>query len=168
MTASICEGTFWDFYAVAERLRPQDRRELAVTRDVDDFFSLAMDAYDSFYSRIAFHEDKPALAFGAVEVNSSVAQVWAFGTADAVHVLRPVTRFIKRSMIPCLLSQGVREARAISHPDNHAAHRWLKFLGFTLKATIPGVGSRKEDMLLFRTSADVYRRNAVQLEFAAA
>jgi hypothetical protein len=62
-------------------------------------------------------------------------------------------------MIPLLVNSGVIYAQAVSHPGNHAAHRWLQRLGFSLKATVPGVGGRKEDMLLFVTSADVHQRN---------
>ena len=57
-------------------------------------------------------------------------------------------------MIPEILRSGVIEAQAVSHPANTVSHRWLKFLGFRLKATITGVGDRKEDMLLFTVSAN--------------
>ena len=97
---------------------------------------------------------RPVFAFGAAEIeNEPRVHVWAFGSLDAVQALKPVTRYIRKLMIPEILRFGFVEAQAVSHPANQTAHRWLQFLGFRLKATITGIGPRKEDMLLFTVSA---------------
>lgn len=148
-------------------LRLEDRRELRVTRDPDDVEALVASALESEFKWAAMHdfeevaEPLPVFAFGAKLFDGGRrAHVWGFGTpyADSL-VLRGVTRFIKRSMVPLLVNSGVIYAQAVSHPENTTAHRWLQRLGFSLKATVPGVGGRKEDMLLFVTSADVHQRN---------
>lgn len=162
MSVMIRPLTFNAAWWVAVDLRPEDRRELAVTRDPDDVESLVRDALRSDYKWSAsWTEDwkpLPVFAFGATLTDKGRgAHVWAFGSSDAFRVLIPVTKFIKRSMIPLLVGSGVHYAQAVSHSENETAHRWLQRLGFSLKATIPGIGGRNEDMLLFTTSADVHR-----------
>jgi hypothetical protein len=113
----------------------------------------------SEYRWAARVQSGPVFAFGAKLFDGGrSAHVWGFGTPDAGPALKAVTRFIKKHMVPQLLSDGVHRAQAISHPANEIAHHWLTHLGFSLKARISGVGSRKEDMLLFETNADVQRR----------
>ena len=97
---------------------------------------------------------RPVFAFGAAEIGKEPrVQVWAFGSVDAIQSLASVTKYIRKSMIPEILQDGFVEAQAVSHPANLIAHRWLQFLGFRLKATITGIGPRKQDMFLFTVSA---------------
>jgi hypothetical protein len=167
MSATIQPLTFNAAWWAAIDLRLEDRRELSVTRNPDDVESLVKDALNSDYKWAASLDDLPVFAFGATLIDRRRgAHVWAFGSTCAFPVLVPVTKFIKRSMIPLLVGSGVHYAQAISHPENETAHRWLQRLGFSLKATLPGIGGRNEDMLLFVTSADVHRKSAVS--FAAA
>jgi hypothetical protein len=155
----IDQARFADLLFIASNLREEDKRELSVTRDVEDSQGLASAAYASFYRRVAIWDRQARFAFGAGWTgNPGVVQVWGFGTPNAQVVLKPVTKFIKHVMIPELLSLGVLEARAISHPEHEAAHRWLKFLGYSPKATVTGIGSRKEDMVLFAVSANDFQR----------
>jgi hypothetical protein len=156
--------TFADCWWVAIDLRDEDKRELAVTRDVDDAQSLVESALDSEFKWTAAINSHvpPDFAFGARFLDGGKgAQVWGFGTPRAKSVLRPVTRFIQRVMVPQLLDSGVQYARAISHPANTTSHRWLEHLGFTLRAKLAGIGVRREDMFLFETSAFVHKRNAL-------
>lgn len=142
-----------DFLAlrhVAVHMREQDRRELAVTRDPGDWASLIGAAsFGQAWAELASIDGEPTFAYGATIAGRDAVQVWAFGTTQAKHVLRAVTRRIQRVMIPRLLELGVKEARAVSHPAHVEAHRWLQYLGFKPEAKISGVGVRGEDMFLF-------------------
>jgi len=53
-------------------------------------------------------------------------------------------------MIPELRAVGVRHAVCLVHPSNRLSHKWLLHLGFAPSAKLQGIGSRREDMLLFR------------------
>jgi len=151
----IDDANYDDLRALAMNLRPEDRLELSVTRNVDDWSGLAWAGAYSKWRKVAIWDRRPVFAFGANEIeNQPRVQVWGFGSLDAVHALKPVTRYIRKFMIPEILRSGVIEAQAVSHPANATSHRWLEFLGFRLKATITGIGPRKEDMLLFAVSAD--------------
>ena len=156
----IAPLTFDAAWWAAIDLRPEDRRELRVTRDPDDVESLVKDALKSDHKWSASLDELPVFAFGATLIDRRRgAHVWAFGSPSAFRVLVPVTRFIKRSMIPLLVDSGVHYAQAISHPENEIAHRWLQRLGFSFQAILPGIGGRNEDMFLFVTSADVHRKS---------
>jgi len=156
----ITNAWFSDLQFVASNLRQEDRIELSATRDVEDWYGLAIAGYSSFYKKAAIWNRRPVFVFGAAQTPMpGIVQVWGFGTPNAARVLKPVTKYIKQTMVPELLSQGVIEARAFSHPDNLVGHRWLKYLGYTPGATISGAGARKEDsLILFSVSADDLRR----------
>ena len=165
LTPVIDNANFTDLRFLAMNLRPEDALELSVTRDVNDWNGLAWAGAYSRWRKIAIWDRRPVFAFGATQIeNSPNVQVWGFGCVHAVHALKPVTRYIKRIMIPEILSSGAVEAQAVSHPANVTSHRWLQFLGFRPKATITGVGPRKQDMLLFTVSADdIARRSPVPI-----
>ena len=151
----IDNANYTDLRFLAMNLRPEDRLELSVTRDVDDYNGLAWAGAYSKWRKVAIWNRRPVFGFGATEIEREPrVHVWGFGSLDAVHALKPVTRYIKKIMIPEILSSGAVEAQAISHPANTVSHRWLQFLGFRPKATITGIGPRKEDMLLFTVSAN--------------
>ena len=165
LTPVIDDANYTDLRFLAMNLRPEDRLELSVTRDVDDYNGLAWAGAYSKWRKVAIWDRRPVFGFGASEIPSEPhhVHVWGFGCTSAVHALKPVTRYIKKIMIPEILLSGAVEAQAVSHPANEISHRWLKFLGFQLKATITGIGPRKQDMLLFTVSAnDLAGINAVQ------
>ena len=151
----IDNANYNDLLFLAINLRPEDTLELSVTRDIGDANDLAWAGAYSRWRKVAIWDNRPAFAFGATQIEKEPrVQVWGFGCVHAVHALKPVTRYIKKVMIPEILASGALEAQAVSHPANVTSHRWLQFLGFRLKATITGVGPRKQDMLLFTVSAD--------------
>ena len=161
----IDNANFSDLRFLAVNLRPEDRLELSVTRDVNDYEKLAWAGAYSRWRKVAIWDRRPVFGFGAAEIaNEPRVHVWGFGCVHAVQVLKPVTRYIKKFMIPEILASGMIEAQAISHPANLVSHRWLQFLGFRPKATITGIGPRKQDMVLFTVSADdLAGRNPIQV-----
>jgi hypothetical protein len=150
----IDDANFNDLRFLAMNLRPEDTLELSVTRDLKKYEDLAWAGAYAKWRKVAIYDRRPVFAFGASEIpNEPRVHVWGFGSLDAVHALKPVTRYIRKFMVPEILHSGVIEAQAISHPANQTAHRWLQFLGFRLKAKITGIGPRKEEMFLFTVSA---------------
>jgi hypothetical protein len=157
----IDDANFNDLRFLAMNLRPEDTLELSVTRDLKKYEDLSWAGAYAKWRKVAIYDRRPVFAFGASEIpNEPRVHVWGFGSLDAVHALKPVTRYIRKLMVPEILRSGIIEAQAISHPANTVSHRWLTFLGFRLKATIPGVGARKQDMFLFTVSAHDLSRSA--------
>lgn len=103
---------------------------------------------------IAYHDERPAGVWGAYVMTPRCLSVWAFGTDDFRHVIRPVTRHIRIAMIPALLGAGYHRAECRALATRHDTRRWLNMLGFRAEAVLSGFGVRREDFILFAWTAD--------------
>src|SRR5579864_4780973 len=89
----IANANYRDLRFLAMNLRPEDRLELGVTRDVNDWNGLAWAGAYAKWRKVAIWDRRPVFAFGATEIeNQPKAHVWGFGCVHAVHALKPVTR----------------------------------------------------------------------------
>ena len=148
----IEEATLLDLIKVAQNLRQSDRSELAHTRDANDALALANDAYyPSLFSYVASYDGEPVFAFGAIPVGRGLGlvQVWGFGTEQSPKIIRGVTKFVVRYIVPRLRASGVTQAQCLIHEDNFLSRRWLEFMGFQSIATLPDLGAGHEGMLLY-------------------
>jgi hypothetical protein len=148
----IHDARFSDLTFVGRWLCQADKQELAVTRDVSNVERLALDAFRSPIKKIAWHGMFPVMAFGALKSpdEDDTAIVWGFKSEEGWRAIRAVTKYIQKTMIPELRAVGVRHAVCLVHPSNRLSHKWLLHLGFAPSAKLQGIGSRREDMLLFR------------------
>jgi hypothetical protein len=145
---TVNEPTWDDLLYVGSWLCAADREEMAVTRDIDDYVSLARDAWESPFRKVVLDDALPVMAFGARPgPEPQLAVVWGFKTERGYPALRTATKYIRRVMIPALRASGVRSAMCLVHPHNVASQGWLRHLGFDLKATVPDFGT---GLLLFR------------------
>jgi RimJ/RimL family protein N-acetyltransferase len=141
--------------AIARDLRDSDRWELMVTRNAENYLALCVDAWMSEYIWIASYADRPTFAFGARVIAPDAVQIWGFGTPFTPKVIRGVTKFVVRYMVPLLLGQGFREAQCLVHPDNTLSRRWLEHLGFSPEATLSDIGAEHQRLILYRVVSDV-------------
>jgi hypothetical protein len=146
---TVNDATFEDLMYIGSWLCVSDRQELSVTRDPDDYESLATDAWESSVKKVVLDNGEPVLAFGAKPCVDDIVLVWGFKTEKGWSAVRTATKYIRRTMIPELRAMGIRHGVCLVHPDNVPSQRWLTHLGYTLRATLTGIGSRHEDMLLF-------------------
>ena len=146
----VHNATIEDLMMIGSWLCAADRLELAVTRDPDDYESLALDAWRSPIRRVVVEEASPVFAFGANPICEDFAMVWGFKTERGWASIGTVTKHINRIMIPELRAMGIRRAACFVHPDNTRSQKWLALLGFVSKATLQGFGPRREDLLLFQ------------------
>lgn len=146
---TINAPTIDDLLYVGSWLCDADRQELALTRDPDDYVSLARDAWESRFKFVVLDEAVPTMAFGAKPVKG-IALVWGFKTDRGWPAIRGVTKFIRRTMIPALHDEGVRTAVCLVHPNNWSSQHWLRHLGFHPRATTRDFGTRHEEVLLFQ------------------
>lgn len=146
----IDEATLLDLIHVAQNLRQSDRDELMHTRDPNDALALANDAYyPSLFAYVASWDGEPVFAFGAVPVAENTVQVWGFGSENTSKIIRGVTKFVVRYIVPRLRATGVTQAQCLIHEDNFLSRRWLEFMGFQSIATLPDLGAGHEGMLLY-------------------
>lgn len=152
--------SFDELLHVAKNLRADDVRELSATRDLKVPTWLATSAYAAKYKRIAYLDDEPVFAFGMSMIKPNHGQAWGFGTEKSHLVTRVVTKFIRRTMIPEMLSLGLTTVQALGHPENEVSWRWLEHLGFSPKANLAGIGSGGQDLILWVTTSGEHRAAA--------
>jgi hypothetical protein len=138
---TVATATLEDLAYVASWICSGDRKELAETRDPDDYEGLAGDAYASLIHKVALDDAVPVFAFGATPIDSSTAHVWGFKTRRGSRAIRSVTRYLLKDMIPSLRKLGVCHAVCLVHQDNTASRKWLAYLGFIPRATLGETGT---------------------------
>jgi len=136
---TIADATMDDLTYVASWLSDIDRLELSITRDPNDYDTLAKDAYtNSQYCKVALLDGLlPVFAFGARRIKRRTVGVWGFKTRDGSRAIRAVTKYLIKHVIPDLRDTGITRAICYVHPDNRGSQRWLAHLGFRPSAT-PG------------------------------
>jgi hypothetical protein len=138
----IADATFDDLCYIGSWLSAVDRMELAVTRDPDDYPSLARDAFASMIHKVALdHAGTPIFAFGAYPIRKGIAHVWGFKTRDGPKAIRTVTKYLLKELIPDLREAGVVRAVCYVHEENHGSRKWLAYLGFRPDATHGEIGA---------------------------
>jgi hypothetical protein len=138
----IATATLEDLAHVASWICPMDRREMAETRDPDDYVALAHDAYQCLIHKVALDDaGRPIFAFGATPLGPEVAHVWGYKTSNGSTAIRAVTKYLLQEMIPGLRGLGVWQAVCLVHQDNTASRKWLAYLGFQPRATIGETGT---------------------------
>ena len=145
---TVNAATYDDLTYIGSWLCDEDREELALTRDPDDYVSLANDAWESKFKFVALDEATPVMAFGA-KASKNFAVVWGFKTERGWPAVRSVTKFIRRTMIPALHKAGVYRAVCAVNPGNAVSQAWLRHLGFVPRATTRDIGTRHGEVILF-------------------
>lgn len=73
---------------------------------------------------------KPAVVFGGIEAHPGVWQIHCFGTDDWPKLAIPLTRFVKRTMLPMLFGEfNAHRLEADSIASHVEAHRWMEICG---------------------------------------
>lgn len=144
-----------DALSVARRMRDADRREVHACRWNNDDDGLAYDVvmYDTHMKWVADWNGTPTALIGAVNIWPHVWSVFMVATDDFHHIGFPLTRFVKRDMIPGIKMLGAKRAEARSMASHVTAHRWLKALGATQEATLRNFGKNGEDFVVFAWTA---------------
>lgn len=136
-------------YHVAKNMRDEDALEIYATRFVDDPEELMHDTLACpAFSWVAWL-DEPIAVVGAVPMHPTVWNVYAYATPRFSEIAYPLTKFIKRGMIPRLAATGVRRAQCLSLASHFTAHKWLENLGATRESTLEGFGREGEDFYMY-------------------
>jgi len=168
MTVTIRRPWFREILQVARNLRATDWKELSVTRNLTDPARLATSAWCAKYRRMAYIDGEPVFVFGYTLVSPQCGQVWGFGTWRTAEIMRPVTKYILRTMIGDMLDGGLLVAQAFVHPENALSARWLRHLGWQPGASLAGIGSGGQELLLWVAVADDFDRYRRRSTAAAA
>ena len=156
---TINAPTYDDLTYIGSWLCEEDRLELMLTRDTDDYVSLANDAWASKFKYVALDEALPVMAFGARPIKGA-ALVWGFKTDKGWGAVRGVTKFILRTMIPQLHKAGIYRAVCAVHPGNTTSQAWLRHLGFVPRATTREIGTRHGEVILFERNDEPWLKSS--------
>lgn len=137
---------------ICRNMRADDRSEIFATRWDDDPDQLAADAFTRWgeMSYIAFAQDgTPVASIGATPVWPGVWSGWMMATDRFGEVGKPLTKWIRRVMLPAIAKAGCHRAEARSESTHHAAHRWMEMLGAKPESVLRQYGRQKQDFILF-------------------
>lgn len=82
------------------------------------------------FSWVAWADGRPTTVFGAVELHKGIWQIYMLTTPAFKKIAIPLTRFLKRSVVPILFDQlGCRRLEGLFHEDNVFIHRWVEGFG---------------------------------------
>lgn len=132
---------------VAANMREADCEEIFAVRDTDRE-ALAFDAAHSRYAWCV-GKGEPIACIGASFERTGVYRVWMFATDAFPAVGFPLTRWVRRIMIPLLERDGAHWAHCYSDERHSGAHRWLETLGAVHEYTFPKYGTRGEPFRLY-------------------
>jgi hypothetical protein len=118
------------FYVV-NNMRAIDRAEIYGLRFHQNPFILTGEVMaQAKFCWVAWHGEKPAAVIGATETHPGCWQVFCFGTDEFNRIALPLTRFVRRRMLPALFNDlGARRLEADSLCHHTEAHRWLESFG---------------------------------------
>jgi hypothetical protein len=146
----LTEPNLPDILYVAYAMREADRREIYATRFSESPDELAMSAIGwGKFAWVAHFEDRPVAYIGAGQMWPGVWTVWMFATDEFPKIGLPLTKFVKRSMIPAIRAAGAHLAMCWSIVGHDHAHRWLKCLGAEAGPPMPGYGKNGETFIPF-------------------
>lgn len=140
-----------DVLHVLQNLSAASREEIFALQFGDDEEALAKSIVDNFGPVCAVAwGDNPIAVVGASEVRPGVWETFMFATDDLDTIMLPLTRFIKRELIPLVQRLGAHrmETRALS--SHFPAIRWLRSLGAQQETILEKFGRDKEDFTLLK------------------
>ena len=145
MVSELVPSTYGDVVFIARRLRALDAEEifpLTWSGKPEDLAALTIAA--GGISTVALSGGAPVAAYGAYLSRPLCWTVWMFATDRWSEVALPVTRDIRRRMMPLMLEGGAVRADCWSMDGHDVAHRWLEVLGAVREASIEDHGPTRK------------------------
>ena len=153
---------------ILANLRPADQEEIAAVRgegfDTVHTSLMLCKLAETGQGWLFWRGDtgEPVAALGAYAMTPTCAGCWAFGTPGWDHVVRSVTRHIRKIMVPELLKAGFHRAECRALASREDTRLWLTSLGWKAEAVLSEFGVRREDFTLFAWTGDERKNNAQQ------
>lgn len=141
---------------ICQHMRAIDREEIFGLRNHDNPFLIVNDVMARpEFSWVAWHDGWPVAVIGGVEVWPGRWRMHCFGTDDFHRIGLPLTRFIKRTMLPAMWRLDARRLEADSLWSHTDAHRWMEACGMTLESVKRSFGRNGDDYFCYVIVANV-------------
>lgn len=135
---------------VTARLRAADAEEIFATRFVDDRLALAQEVMARRELAWVAGDHEPIACLGVVPLWPGVWEAWMFATDRFRDIGLPLTRWVRRAMIPTVASAGAHRVHCHSIEGHHEAHRWLEALGAVRESSKPRFGKDGQTFHVYR------------------
>jgi hypothetical protein len=143
-------ATFPAAFFVAANLRTEDAREINATREDESPDLLARDVcLRSPYAWVVGAE-YPIACIGVSRLWPGVWDAWMFATDDFLRIGLPLTRWVRRTMMPLVKAAGAHRVHCRSIEGHTEAHAWLERLGAVREGALPGWGKERETFFVYR------------------
>lgn len=165
-----------DIDHVCRRLRALDRAEIFALRYADTADSLVEDlvlhraGFLEFWAVAPAHAAHRAFALvGLHPIRPHVAGASFFGTDELGLHIKPVTRWIRRTLIPRAQACGLHRVETQALESWRSNCRWIESLGATREAVLPLYGKDGETFVQFawyapdRVRSDENRKEATHV-----
>lgn len=134
---------------VCHHMREASREELLTVRS-GGAHELAQELSASGgFKWVGYHNGRPAALIGAFPIHQGVWGLFGLGTDDWKNIWRAVTLVAKRDMMQAVSGSGAHRAQCATLESHVETHKWLRFLGATHEAELPGYGKNGEDYRIF-------------------
>ena len=143
---------------IVQNMRSEDAREIYATRWDNDPIALAtavMRCGDKVWTAHNAGND-PIAVIGGAPLHPNVWTVFMFATDQFHQIAFPLTKYVKRTMIPGLLIEvGAHRAECNSIEGHTVAHNWLRHLGLKEEGPVmKAYGRDGEDFIKFVWTLD--------------
>lgn len=140
---------------IAANLRARDRDEIFAVRHTEDPEALALDTFNTgAFQWIAYRDQEPVAAIGAVPLWPRVWNLWAYGTDRWPEVVLKLTRHARSFMLPALYNAGAIRAQCYALEAHQDARKWLELLGGVQEHTLTNFGKNGETFVLYSWGRD--------------
>jgi hypothetical protein len=93
--------------------------------------------------------DRPVYVGGAVNTHPGVWRLWGFATPEWPKIAVPLTKWVRRFMIPAVFKCGAHRCESHTLRGNDKVEGWLRLLGGQMESVMRGYGRGGEDVAVY-------------------
>lgn len=136
---------------VCRNLRPASRREAFATRWDNDPDALAADLWTATQpGGYTVELERPVYAGGYINTHPGVWRLWGFATPEWPRIAVPLTKWVKRFMIPAIFKAGAHRVESCVLDNQPEVEGWLRLLGGVKEATLSDFGKDRENVHIYK------------------
>lgn len=136
---------------VVRNLREADRDEIYALREHRDPQRIVAEVMArAQFAWVMDWRGEPTVALGGTEMWPGVWSIHCFGTDNWSRLALPLTKFVRRTMLPTLFNQlHAHRLEADSLSTHTQAHRWMEICGARREAVRQARGRHGEDFFTY-------------------
>lgn len=146
---------------VVANLRQSDVDEFLALSAATDRAALAdilVEKYSEHPAGYCFLDGDEPVGVGAmIEARPNVITLMFFGTEKFAGIANPLAKFTRQRLFPRYRDAGAHRIECVSIEGYAQMHRWIRTVGLSQEAVMPGYGKGGETFIQFAWVADDVR-----------